>query len=186
MQIKLFDIDVNNKNIVIPTEHCYTITCLHDVIKYYGGDAGRVLAYIYYLYELDPEKNIYANTPEEEREENIIREVLDGINVIDIPCVEKAKECVQRLFYTLPGYRMYLAYKYMWDKMADALEREYPDFSKEGNMSNIKGHFADYKKMKESLDMALKDYQTEINSGKITKRGGGEIADDLDEHDDLD
>lgn len=188
MQVKLFDIDTGNKQIVIPTEHCYTVSTLKAIIDEYKENAGRVFAYLYYLYELDPAKNIYANLSEELKEENIIREVLApyNINVLDSAIIDAAKDTINRLFNSIPGYRMYLAYKVMWDKMADALEREYPDFSKEGNMSNIKGHFADYKKMKESLDMALKDYQTEINSGKITKRGGGEIADDLDDHDDLD
>lgn len=186
MQIKLFDIDPTNKNVVLPTEHCYTITPLKAVIDMYGDDAGRVLAYLYYMFELDPTLNPYANMAEELKEEHIIREVVPGVDVVDVQEIDEAKETVLRLFNAIPGYRMYLAYKTMWDKMAEALEREYPDFSKDGNMNNIKSHYASYKQMKESLDAALKDYQAEVNAGKVHKRGGGETSYDIDEHEDLD
>lgn len=186
MQIKLFDINHSNKGVVIPTEHCYTISQLKAIIDMYGDNAGRVLAYLYYLYELDPLLNPYANMAEDLKEEHIIREVLSGVNVIDVYEIDAAKDTVNRLFNSIPGYRMYLAYKVMWDKMAEALEREYPDFSKDGNMNNIKAHYASYKQMKESLDMALKDYQAEVNAGKVSKRGGGEMSYDLDDHEDLD
>ena len=154
MQIKLFDIDPTNKNVVVPTAHCYTITPLKSVIDKYGDDAGRVLAYLYYMFELDPTLNPYANMAEELKEEHIIREVVPGVDVIDVPEIYEAKE--------------------------------YPDFSKDGNMNNIKSHYASYKQMKESLDAALKDYQAEVNAGKVHKRGGGETSYDIDEHEDLD
>ena len=59
------------------------------------------------------------------------------------------------------------------------------DFSKDGNMNNIKSHYASYKQMKESLDAALKDYQAEVNAGKVHKRGGGETSYDIDEFEEL-
>lgn len=186
MQVKLFDIDAKNTKVVVPTEHCYTTLSLKAIIDRYEENAGRVFAYLYYMFELDPQRNPYANISEEEKEENIIREVIPDLKVIDEDIIAKAKDTIFMMFNSIPGYRMYLSYKYMWDKMALALEREYPDFSKEGNMANIKGHFSDYKKMKESLDLALKDYQAEINQGKTTKRGGGEIAYDIDDDNELD
>ena len=57
MQVKLFDIDPTNKYVVVPTAHCYTITPLKQVIDMYGDEAGRVLAYLYYMFELDPTLN---------------------------------------------------------------------------------------------------------------------------------
>ena len=72
MQVKLFDIDPSNKNAVIPTNHCYTIIPLKNIIDKYKDDAGRVFAYLYYLYELDPTLNPYANMAEELKEENMV------------------------------------------------------------------------------------------------------------------
>ena len=74
MIAKLFDIQ-NGK--VVPTEHCYTLKSLKDIMDNYPDDHLKIYQYLFYMTCPNPDMNPFFHTPEHEKEEVIMKEV-DG------------------------------------------------------------------------------------------------------------
>ena len=68
MITKIFDIQ-NNK--IIPTEHCYSIKWLKDIMEEYSKDEEylKVYSYLFYMTCPNPDSNPYFNVVETEKED---------------------------------------------------------------------------------------------------------------------
>ena len=96
MLIKLFDI-VNNK--VVPTEHCYTISSLKDIMELYPDDYLKVYTYLFYMTCPNPDLNPFFNVPEHEKEEIIMTEIDMDISTEDDLIIRAMSTC-QKLYET--------------------------------------------------------------------------------------
>jgi hypothetical protein len=69
MIVKLFDIQ-NEK--VVPTEHCYSIKFLKDIMDKYPETYLSVYQYLFYMTCPNPDLNPFFHLPEYDKEESII------------------------------------------------------------------------------------------------------------------
>jgi len=65
MTIKLFDIQ---NNVVIPTEHCYTLTTLKNIMDKYPDDYLKIYQYLFYMTCPNPDLNPFFYMMEEDKE----------------------------------------------------------------------------------------------------------------------
>ena len=72
--IRLFDIH-NGK--VVPSEHCYTLKFLKDIMDEYGDESVKVYSYLFYMTCPNPDLNPFFDIPETDKEDVILTEV-DG------------------------------------------------------------------------------------------------------------
>jgi len=69
MTIKLFDIE---NGVVIPTEHCYTLSTLKDIMDKYPEDYLKVYQYLFYMTCPNPDLNPFFYMMEEDKEDIIL------------------------------------------------------------------------------------------------------------------
>ena len=72
MIVRLFDIQ-NGK--AVPTEHCYTLKFLKDIMETYPDTYMQVYQYLFYMACPNPDLNPFFNLPEHEKEDIIIEEI---------------------------------------------------------------------------------------------------------------
>ena len=72
MIVRLFDIQ-NGK--AVPTEHCYTLKFLKDIMEDYPDTYMQVYQYLFYMTCPNPDLNPFFNLPEHEKEDIIIEEI---------------------------------------------------------------------------------------------------------------
>ena len=77
MITKLFDIQ-NEK--VIPTEHCYTLNFLKDIMDEYPNTHMSIYTYLFYMTCPNPDMNPFFHLPEGDKEDIII--AYDGLNTL--------------------------------------------------------------------------------------------------------
>ena len=64
--VKLFDIH-NGK--IVPSEHCYTLKALKDIMEVYPEDYVNVYAYLFYMSCPNPDLNPFFDVQENDKEE---------------------------------------------------------------------------------------------------------------------
>lgn len=168
MAIKLFDIQ-NNK--ITPTEHCYTISSLKDIMDEYPKDYNSIYAYLFYMSCLNDEDNPFANVPEADKEDIILKEV-GGDFSVDDEKVYKALETTRKLYET-PTYRMYRAAKVSVDNMARYLETTPITDGRDGNIGNILKAQKDFNEICLSLEARERAFKAENST---IARGSSQIA----------
>jgi len=72
MIVRLFDVQ-NGK--VIPTEHCYTLEFLKDLMEEYPDTYMSIYQYLFYMSCPNPDLNPFFNLPEHEKEDIIVEQV---------------------------------------------------------------------------------------------------------------
>jgi len=72
MIIKLFDIQ---NNVIVPTEHCYTLKSLKDIMDEYPEDHLKIYQYLFYMTCPNPDLNPFFYTPENDKEDLILKEI---------------------------------------------------------------------------------------------------------------
>ena len=72
--IKLLDIQ-NGK--ITPSEHCYTLKFLKDIMDSYPDEYLRIYSYLFYMTCPNPDLNPFFDVPEQDKEELILKEVND-------------------------------------------------------------------------------------------------------------
>ena len=79
--VRLFDIQ-NEK--IVPTEHCYTIKFLKDIMDEYNENDEylKVYSYLFYMTCLNPDLNPYFNMIENMKDEEL-RYVLTDFKILD-------------------------------------------------------------------------------------------------------
>ena len=66
---KLFDVQ---NGVVIPTEHCYTLKALKDVMDEYPDDYLKIYLYLFYMSCPNPDLNPFFFTPDIDKETLIL------------------------------------------------------------------------------------------------------------------
>ena len=68
----LFDIENGS---VKPTEHCYTLKALKDIMDNYPDNHLKIYLYLFYMTCPNPDMNPFFDIPEEDKEHIILKEI---------------------------------------------------------------------------------------------------------------
>jgi hypothetical protein len=168
MITKLFDIQ-NDK--VIPTEHCYTIKFLKDIMDAYPDTHMSIYTYLFYMSCPDPELNPFFNLPEHEKEDIIIEE--SGLEESsEDPKIRYALDMCTKMYET-PTLRAYMGIKKALDNMAIYMANTQITDGRDGNISQIRAVAKDFDAIRQSFKGAYKDLKDEQTT---SVRGGQGLA----------
>jgi len=168
MIVKLFDIQ-NEK--VVPTEHCYTIKFLKDIMDEYPDTYLSVYQYLFYMTCPNPDLNPFFHLPEYDKEEIIVDEIQLEESREDELIIRALAKC-QKLYET-PTHRAYLGIKKALDNMATYMANTPITDGRDGNISQIRAVAKDFEAIRQSFKGAYKDLQDEQQS---SVRGGQGLA----------
>jgi hypothetical protein len=167
--IRLFDVE--NKK-VIPTEHCYVIKYLKDIMENYPDCYIQVYQYLFYMKCPGPD-NPYFNMKDVDVEEQIIHD-LDGLkfdpeddDIID------ALKYTER-FYETPTVRAHKGIKTAMDNIADFMGEATITDGKDGNVGQIRSMAKDFDMIRKSYKGVAKDVEDEQKALHV--RGDHELA----------
>ena len=132
MIVRLFDIQ-NGK--VVPTEHCYTIKFLKDIMETYPDTYLQVYQYLFYMSCPNPDLNPFFNLPEHEKEDMIIEEIGLEDSPEDGPIRHGLDTCKE--LYQTPTYRAYKGIKTMLDRLARYMETTSIEHGRDGNLTSL-------------------------------------------------
>ena len=168
MLIRLFDIQ-NSK--VIPSEHCYALPFLKDIMDEYADSHLKVYQYIFYMTCPNPDLNPFFNLPEHEKEDIIIEEVQLEDSPEDVK-IRYAVEMCKKLYET-PTYRAYVGIKSMLDRLAKYMEVTAIEHGRDGNINSMVNAAAKFEQIRHSYKGAFTDMKQEQES---SVRGGAGLA----------
>jgi len=169
--IRLFDLQ-NGK--VIPTEHCYTIGYLKDIMDEYPEDYLSVYAFLFYMTCPNEDLNPYFNMNEGEKEEIIMRDVRGNFTTED-PLVITALSNML-LMFTTPTSRAYTGIKIALDNMGEVMATTKPTFGRDGSATALLRIAEKFDSVRQSYKGVYKDLQDEQST---RTRGGGSLAYDM-------
>jgi hypothetical protein len=166
--IKLFDIS-NGR--VIPSEHCYTLQSLKEIMDQYPQDYLKVYQYLFYMTCPNPDLNPFFDVPEIDKEELIFSET--GVDFsTDDDAIVKARTLCEKLYQT-PAYRAYVGIKSMLDKLARYMENTPIEHGRDGNLTGLINAAAKFEQIRQSYKGAFRELEEEQKS---TVRGGKNLA----------
>ena len=168
MIIRLFDIE--NK-VVIPTEHCYTLKSLKDVIEAHPEDHLKIFEYVFYMTCPDPSMNPFFHYPEEDKEQAILKEIKAEFSVEDDVVVTALNFC--KKLYETPTARAYWGIKSMLDRLATFMGTTPITTGRDGNGPFLLNAAKQYQEIRDSFKGAYKDLMDEQ---KTSTRGGANKA----------
>ena len=113
MIVRLFDIQ---NNTVIPTEHCYTLKALKDIMENYPEDHLKIYQYLFYMTCPSPDINPFFYTPEVDKESLILEQIDAEFSTEDDDVWAALKFC-QKMYET-PTSRAYNGISKALDNMA--------------------------------------------------------------------
>lgn len=166
--IKLFD--VQNKQ-VIPTEHCYTLNFLRNIMESYPENFLRIYQYLFYMSCPNPDLNPYFDVPEIDKEELILQAIQADFSVEDDEIAEALVQ-TQKLYET-PTFRAYRGIKIFLDKLAKYMTETEIEHGRDGNLTAGVNAAAKFEQIRQSFKGAYKDLQEEQ---KTTIRGNKSLA----------
>lgn len=161
MIARLFDVQ-NGK--IIPTEHCYVIGWLRDIMDEFQEDEEylKVYSYLYYMTFPNPDENPYFHYKEADKEETILEDIRAEFSTENTTVIIGLEEC-KKMFET-PTSRAYRGIAGMLDKLAYFMEHESISTGRDGNMSQIISAAKNYDAIRQSFKGAYKDLQEEQES----------------------
>lgn len=161
MAIKLFTV-LNGE--IIPTEHCYALKSLKDVIDNFseGKQYLRVFKYLFYLYCPDPDLNPCFHLHVDEKENFISREVEVDFSLED-EFVVAANTCVRELYETELS-RAFYGIKTAVDNMAYVMATVRPTFGRDGSATAILQIAKNFDAVRQSYKGVYKDLMEEQKS----------------------
>lgn len=168
MLIKLFD--VQNRT-VVPTEHCYTLKALKDIMEEYPDDYLKIYQYLFYMTCPNPDMNPFFHTPEVEKESLIMREIEGEFSTEDDTIFTALKFC-ERMYET-PTSRAYKGMSSMLDRLAKYMETTQITAGRDGNINSLVAAAKNFDQIRASFKGVYKDLQEE-QSSKV--RGGQGLA----------
>ncbi len=166
--IRLFDIQNQQ---VVPTEHCYTLKFLKDIMDAYPDEHLNIYAYLFYMTCPNPDLNPFFDVPEMDKEEMVLREVAADFSTDDDLIVAAMKRC-EKLYQT-PTYRAYMGMKSMVDRLATYMETTDIEHGRDGNITALINAAAKFDQIRQSFKATYKDLQDEQQS---SVRGGQNLA----------
>jgi hypothetical protein len=165
---RLFDV---KNGTVIPTEHCFTLKALKDIMDNYPEEYLKIYQYLFYMCCPNPDLNPFFFTPEMDKESLI----LDQLNVefsTEDEDIFTALQFCQRMYET-PTSRAYKGISTMLDRLAKYMENTQITDGRDGNISQIRAVAKDFEAIRSSFKGAYKDLQDEQSS---RVRGGLGLA----------
>jgi hypothetical protein len=171
MIIKLFDIQ-NGK--VIPTEHCYTLKALKDVMEEYPDDFLKIYQYLFYMTCPNPDMNPFFYTPDIDKESLIMDQIEAEFSTEDETIFTALRFC-ERMYET-PTSRAYKGIASMLDRLARYMEVTTITAGRDGNINSLISAAKNYEAIRQSFKGAYKDLQEEQQS---RVRGGQGLAYDM-------
>lgn len=166
--VRLFDIQ-NGK--VVPSEHCYTLKTLSDIIVEYPLDYMKVYAYVFYMTCPNPDLNPFFDVPEADKEELILAEIDAEFSTDDDAIVDAIKFC-EKLYQT-PTYRAYMGMKSMVERLGKYMETTEIEHGRDGNITALINAAAKFDQIRQSFKATYRDLQDEQQS---QVRGGQNLA----------
>ena len=157
--IRLFDVS-NGK--VIPSEHCYTLKFLKDIMDEYPDDHLKIYSYLFYMTCPNPDMNPFFDIPETDKEEIILKEIDAEFSVEDDLVIAGLKMC-ERLYQT-PTYRAYLGIKIFLDNMAKSMATEQLTFGRDGSSPALLRMAEKYDGVRQSFKGVYRDLMEEQQS----------------------
>lgn len=168
MIIKLFDIQGGK---VIPTEHCYTLDTLKNLMEKFPDDYLKVYEYIFYMTCPSPDLNPFFNLIDSEKEEIILAEINAEFSPEDDGIPEALVFC--KKLYETPTMRAYEGIKKALDNIAYYMNTTPITDGRDGNINQIRAMAKDFDAIRQSYKGAYKDLQEEQKS---QVRGGQGLA----------
>lgn len=168
MIIRLFDVQ-NDK--VIPTEHCYTLDFLKDLMEEYPETYMSIYQYLFYMTCPNPDLNPFFNLPEHEKEDIIVQEIKLEESTED-PKIRYSLDMCRKLYET-PTYRAYVGIKAMLDRLARYMETTAIEHGRDGNINSLVNAAAKFEQIRNSYKGAFSDMKEEQES---QVRGGAGLA----------
>ena len=164
MIIKLFDIE---NGVVVPTEHCYTLKALKDVMDEYPEEHLKIYLYLFYMSCPNPDLNPFFYTPEMDKEDLILKQIDSDFSVED-KSIHIALQFCQKMYET-PTSRAYKGIATMLDRLARYMETQSITDGRDGNINSIVSAAKNFDQIRSSFKGVYKDLQDE-QSSKV--RGG--------------
>ncbi len=165
---KLFDIQ-NGK--VVPTEHCYTLKALKDLMDNYPEEYLNIYQYLFYMTCPSPDLNPFFFTPDMDKETLILEQIQAKFSTEDDDVFVALQFC-QRMYET-PTSRAYKGIATMLDRLAKYMQNTQITDGRDGNISQIRAVAKDFEAIRSSFKGAYKDLQDEQSS---RVRGGQGLA----------
>lgn len=166
--VRLFDIQ-NGK--ITPSEHCYTLKFLKDIMDEFPEDHLKIYAYLFYMTCPDPNLNPFFDVPENDKEELILEQVDAEFSVEEELIIIALKMC-EKLYQT-PTYRAYVGMKSMLDRLGKYMETTEIEHGRDGNITALLNAAAKFDQIRQSFKGVYRDLQEEQQS---TVRGGQNLA----------
>tara|TARA_R100001460_G_scaffold49188_1_gene87432 strand:+ start:228 stop:743 length:516 start_codon:yes stop_codon:yes gene_type:complete len=164
MLIRLFDIE---NDTVIPTEHCYTLKSLKDIMEKFPDDYLKIYQYLFYMTCPSPDLNPFFHTPDIDKESLILEEIGAEFSTEDDDVYAALKFC-QRMYET-PTSRAYKGIAAMLDRLGRYMETTPIEHGRDGNINSMVNAAAKFEQIRSSFKGAYKDLQEEQQS---SVRGG--------------
>lgn len=171
MLAKLFDI---NNGVIIPTEHCYTLKSLKDIMDQYPEEYLKIYQYIFYMTCPNPDLNPFFFTPDIEKVDIILNEIDADFSPED-DSIEAGLRFCQKMFET-PTSRAYKGIASMLDRLGRYMETTQITAGRDGNINSLIAAAKNYDAIRASFKGAYKDLLEEQQS-KV--RGGQGLAYDM-------
>ena len=171
MLTKLFDVQ---NGVVIPTEHCYTLKALKDVMDEYPDDYLKIYLYLFYMTCPNPDLNPFFFTPDVDKEALVMQQVEAEFSTEDETIFIALKFC-ERMYET-PTSRAYKGIASMLDRLARYMETTTITAGRDGNINSLIAAAKNFDQIRASFKGAYKDLQEEQSS---RVRGGQGLAYDM-------
>jgi len=166
--IRLFDIE-NGK--VVPTEHCYNIKFLKDIMETYPENYLKIFSYLFYMTCPNPDLNPFFNMTSEIKEDFILKEIDADFSTDEDLIVDSLSKC--SAMYETPTSRAYHGIQTMLDKLAKYMTDNPITVGRDGNINSLLRAAKDYEGIRSSFKAAYQDLKEEQQSHF---RGGAGMA----------
>jgi len=166
--VRIFDV---SNGVVVPTEHCYALADLRNIMDNYPDNYMSIYLYVFYMTCPDPDRNPFFNVEEHLKEEYILKQINADFSPEDDYIPEALSLCHK--LYETPTLRAYIGIKMMLDNMADYMAVNKISSGRDGNFTNLLAAAEKFGKIRENYKGTLKDLKDE-QRGKT--RGGAGLA----------
>ncbi len=175
--IQLFDLQDGD---IKPTIHCHTLPWLATLMVDFPNAYMKAYKYIFYMTCPDEQLNVYVNTPEVDKSDEIIRALHITEFMEDDLHIEHAVNQARAL-YTTPTTEVYLAAKSMLEKLKRSFQVE--ELTWGGKDATGPALTAAMEKLPK-LIQAYADSKLKLDQElKTRSRGGQMVSDDIDDED---
>jgi hypothetical protein len=166
--IRLFDIQDGK---LTPTEHCYTLKFLKDIMDSYPEQHLKIYTYLFYMTCHNPDLNPFFHFKDEEKEEVILKEINADFSTED-DLIVKGLESSRQMYETEIS-RAYYGIKKALDNIARYMAYTPITDGRDGNVTQIGRIAKDFDAIRQSYKGVYKDLMEEQQT---KTRGGAGLA----------